>query len=233
MSLFSGSTLVREVPHSTRDRALLVLCVPGPPNCKDNGPHTAYTLYLRILGHYVGHFRGPSSSELQSPSFDFPGLTKASRRNPRRAGKGWSLPYVNRNPIRLKHTVLCAYPKGPSTQYLRTLVPETMKSMVFGTRILNIGYLDPLGTVSPTQIYGRRAIPSVKAGPFCRPVDASLCERARSPSDAWVSQKFQNAFYQGESVPGPQKYVTYSWRPKALAISPKGYYLTSFCGPGE
>ena len=38
------------------------------------------------------------------------------------------------------------YPQGRSTQYLRTLGPNTIKSRVFGTRNLkNIGYLDPLG----------------------------------------------------------------------------------------
>ena len=37
------------------------------------------------------------------------------------------------------------YPEGPSTQYLRTLVPKTIPLIVFGTRVLNIGYLDPLG----------------------------------------------------------------------------------------
>ena len=34
-----------------------------------------------------------------------------------------------------------AVPEGPSTQYLRTLVPNTIKSMGFG----NQRYLDPLG----------------------------------------------------------------------------------------
>ena len=37
-------------------------------------------------------------------------------------------------------------PDGPSTQYLRTLVPNTIKGMVFGT--FNMGYLDPLGKIS-------------------------------------------------------------------------------------
>ena len=36
-------------------------------------------------------------------------------------------------------------PEGPNTQYLRTLVPKAIKGMVFGTGVLKIGYLDPLG----------------------------------------------------------------------------------------
>ena len=37
------------------------------------------------------------------------------------------------------------YPEGPSTQYLRFLVPKTIPSMVFGTRILKYWVLGPLG----------------------------------------------------------------------------------------
>ena len=37
-------------------------------------------------------------------------------------------------------------PEGPSTQYLRTLVPNTIASMLLGPESLNIGYLDPLGS---------------------------------------------------------------------------------------
>ena len=34
------------------------------PNAQDNGPYTAYVLYLyfEILGHYFGHFGGPLAS---------------------------------------------------------------------------------------------------------------------------------------------------------------------------
>ena len=38
-------------------------------------------------------------------------------------------------------------PKGPSIPYLMTLVPNTIKSMVWGPETLTIGYLDPLGEV--------------------------------------------------------------------------------------
>ena len=42
--------------------------------------------------------------------------------------------------------VCIQYPEGPSTQHLRTLVPNTIKATVFGTRVLNyVGYLDPRG----------------------------------------------------------------------------------------
>ena len=36
-------------------------------------------------------------------------------------------------------------PEGPSTQYLRTLVPDTIKSMVLGTRSLKYWVLGPSG----------------------------------------------------------------------------------------
>ena len=39
-------------------------------------------------------------------------------------------------------------PKGPSTQYLKTLVPKTIKGMVFGTRVFKSWVLGPFGGVS-------------------------------------------------------------------------------------
>ena len=39
-----------------------------------------------------------------------------------------------------------SYTEGPSTQYLRSLVPNTIKSMVFGTRKLKYWVLGPSGT---------------------------------------------------------------------------------------
>ena len=36
-------------------------------------------------------------------------------------------------------------PKGPSTQYRRTLVPKTLPLMAFGTRVLEDWVLGPLG----------------------------------------------------------------------------------------
>ena len=38
-----------------------------------------------------------------------------------------------------------SFPKGPSTQYLRTLVPKANKGMVFGTRVLQYWVLGPSG----------------------------------------------------------------------------------------
>ena len=35
--------------------------------------------------------------------------------------------------------------EGPSTQYLRTLVPEAINGMVFGARVLNYWLLGPSG----------------------------------------------------------------------------------------
>ena len=38
------------------------------------------------------------------------------------------------------------YPEGPSTQHIRTLVPKTVKGMVFGTRVLEYWVLGPSGS---------------------------------------------------------------------------------------
>ena len=38
-------------------------------------------------------------------------------------------------------------PEGPSTQYLRTLVPKTIPLVVFGTRVLKYWLLGPSGSV--------------------------------------------------------------------------------------
>ena len=51
------------------------------------------------------------------------------------------------------------YPEGPSTQYLRTLVPNTIKGMVFGTRDLK--YLDPLVSVLRPEILEERSCKQV------------------------------------------------------------------------
>ena len=39
------------------------------------------------------------------------------------------------------------YPEGPSTQYLRFLVPKTVKVSGFGTRNLKYGVLGPIGII--------------------------------------------------------------------------------------
>ena len=49
------------------------------------------------------------------------------------------------------------YPEGPSTQHLRTLVPNTIKGMVFGTRILKYCVLGPSG-LSISQAAGSELI---------------------------------------------------------------------------
>ena len=37
------------------------------------------------------------------------------------------------------------YPEGTSTQYLRPLIPNTIKGMVFGTKVLKYFVLGPSG----------------------------------------------------------------------------------------
>ena len=44
-------------------------------------------------------------------------------------------------------------PEGPSTQYLRTLVPKTQKGMVLKTRILEYWLLGPSGLVLDTLVF--------------------------------------------------------------------------------
>ena len=41
------------------------------------------------------------------------------------------------------------HPEGPSTQYLKSLVPNTIESMAFGTRNLKYWLLGSSGSVSP------------------------------------------------------------------------------------
>ena len=55
--------------------------------------------------------------------------------------------------------------EGPSTQYLRTLVPNTIKSMVFGTRDLKYWVFGPSG-VSVNVVFGRLRCISSSPGTF-------------------------------------------------------------------
>ena len=50
-----------------------------------------------------------------------------------------------RNELRSKVLKGISYPEGPSTQYLRTLVPKTIPLMVFGTKGLKYWVLGPSG----------------------------------------------------------------------------------------
>ena len=59
------------------------------------------------------------------------------------------------------------YPEGPSTQYLRTLVPNTIKSKVFGTRNLKYWVLGPSGLINPHLIL-------FVLGPLPRPPNVAL-----------------------------------------------------------
>ena len=45
----------------------------------------------------------------------------------------------------MKLAWLLLYPEGPSTQYLKTLIPTAIKGMVFGTRVLKHWVLGPSG----------------------------------------------------------------------------------------
>ena len=47
----------------------------------------------------------------------------------------------------LRAEALFSCPGGPSTQYLRCLVPNTIKNMVFGTTVLKYWVLGPSGLV--------------------------------------------------------------------------------------
>ena len=58
-------------------------------------------------------------------------------------------------------------PKGPSTQYLRTLVPKTIPSRVFGTRVLQYWVFGPSG-------YAMVKIPYVTQQPFSKPIEDHL-----------------------------------------------------------
>ena len=51
-----------------------------------------------------------------------------------------------------------SFPEGPSTQYLSFLVPNTVKTMVFGTRNPKYCVLGPLGIDIDAQSIGKRRI---------------------------------------------------------------------------
>ena len=83
------------------------------------------------------------------PSIDLIGPQQKKKR-----GSGWRLYGLapQRKQMRIKppsrRAVFCnrkTTPEGPSTQYLRTLVPNTIKGMVFGTRDLRYWVLRPSG----------------------------------------------------------------------------------------
>ena len=66
-------------------------------------------------------------------------------------------------------------PEGPSTQYLRLLVPKTIPSLVLGPGSLNVGYLDPLGVVAPrrAQLTSRSGVKKLRARVSKRRVSAT------------------------------------------------------------
>ena len=47
--------------------------------------------------------------------------------------------------------------EGPSTQYLRSLVPNTIKGMVFATRVLKYWVLGPSGSEAQERHHIRKA----------------------------------------------------------------------------
>ena len=64
---------------------------------------------------------------------------------------------------------LHAIPEGPSTQYIRTLVPKAIKGRVFGTRVLKCWVLGPCGYWSSWAFVGasRARNPPRSCGPCC------------------------------------------------------------------
>ena len=51
--------------------------------------------------------------------------------------------------------IVVSCPEGPSTQYLRTLVPQAIKAMVFGTRVLKDWVLGPFGMLIDSKLFQR------------------------------------------------------------------------------
>ena len=67
------------------------------------------------------------------------------------------------------------HPKGPSTQYSRTLVPKAIKGIGFGTRVLKYWVLGP----SDSHMYRRIHVCSCRTCVTAsRHVDLSVCMRA-------------------------------------------------------
>ena len=84
-------------------------------------------LYIYIYIHtYLSH--GPSFAKAR-----FKQRPGKRTKNCSGCPATWSItapPQISRPPLMLH------YPEGPSTQYVRTLVPKAVKDMVFGTRVL-------------------------------------------------------------------------------------------------
>ena len=85
---------------------------------------------------------------LQVRSFGYEAVDKESW--PRGAGGRLRVPGSEKLGARdSKQSLLI--PEDRSTQYLRTLAPKAMKSLVFGTRVLKHWVLDPLGIPGPQE----------------------------------------------------------------------------------
>ena len=77
-----------------------------------------------VLGHLPAHLEKPGS---------------------RRFDAAWCRNWGMHLSSKALHDHCKTYQKGPSTQYLRTLVPKAMKGMAFGTRVLKYWVLGPFG----------------------------------------------------------------------------------------
>ena len=79
-------------------------------------------------------------------------------------------------------------PKGPSTQYLRTLVSKTIP---FGPESFNIGYLDPLGLfASSMAVFSDTSCKALRLGetiPTWMHCDVGVREDAKGPKDPSAS----------------------------------------------
>ena len=70
---------------------------------------------------------------------------------PRPTGSREREPEMDRSPDLVRPDL--AYPEGPSTQCLMTLVPNTIQSMVFGARDLKYWVLGPSGIDRTPQFH--------------------------------------------------------------------------------
>ena len=107
------------------------------------------SLYIYIYVFFGARIRTLIVDPLRPPEL-LAGLGRGAQ-VPRRESFVWAPHLGFRGSFRkrwVRHVILyMAYPEGPSTHCLRTLVPNTIPYMAFGTRVLKYWVLGPSGIV--------------------------------------------------------------------------------------
>ena len=111
---------------------------------------------------------------------------------------------------------LVPYPEGPCTQHLRTLVPNTIKGMVFGTRDLKYWVLGPSGLDTGHRLRAL-TLPSVRA---C--TAAPTRRHCQHPS---ASHRIGRSPTTSLAQRGPCTITAYTWALKGFLYPYFGAYM--------